>query len=259
MKNMKKLILSLCVIFTAVLLLTAGVPVITAHTADSGYVHIEGGVFPIPTIGGAVIPYDSFRDEGTSEDGLRTNRFGYFYEMGSSFSENSYREQLKDVGFVGGQPINDSIWFWVYYHEDGRISTVDIYLAGGGAGISLYTKLPRATANIEASSGYAHTPDSVFPIPMAGGAVIPYDNFRYDGSFFETDNPWRNRVAYHFEHESLFDEQSYMGQLRDAGFVEAKAEDDIVWSFVYSHEDGRLSVVDIYFAGGGAGVIMFTR
>ena len=105
------------------------------------------------------------------------------------------------------------------------------------------------------AGGYAHIEDTMFPVPMADGVVIPYDEFSYEGT--TEDGSKENYVVYFYGMGSIFDEESYAEQLRQEGFFEFEAEGDIVRSFAFNHARGASSIVDIYYAAGGTGLIMY--
>ena len=129
---MRKIILSLCVVFTAVLLST------TAF-AD-GYSHIKDTMFPVPLADYVVISYDEFSYTGTTEDGSKENYVVYFFNMESIFDEESYAEQLRQEGFFEFEAEGDSdtVRAFALPHAGGRASIVEFYYAAGGTGLTMY-------------------------------------------------------------------------------------------------------------------------
>ena len=97
---------------------------------------------------------------------------------------------------------------------------------------------------------YGNIPDSMFPIPMRDGAVIPYD------AFAPPEYVWG--VAYVYDDESVM--ESYQAQLRDAGFSghEEVPSVDALWQYERS-DDGAILIVEMYLGEGQFAMNMYVN
>jgi len=84
---------------------------------------------------------------------------------------------------------------------------------------------------------YANIPDSIFPIPMRDGEVIPYDRFNPSGHGLF--------VGYGFSDISVM--EIYKEQLRSAGFSDLGRVMSVDWLWRYDREsDGATFIVEMY-------------
>jgi len=84
---------------------------------------------------------------------------------------------------------------------------------------------------------YANIPDSIFPIPMRDGEVIPYDRFNPSGHGL--------LVGYGFSDICVM--EIYKEQLRSAGFSDLGRVMSVDWLWRYDREsDGATFIVEMY-------------
>jgi hypothetical protein len=97
------------------------------------------------------------------------------------------------------------------------------------------------------NSLYDGIPDSMFPIPMMDGAVIPYSSISVQNSEFVRETFYSFFCVHHAVSKCLI--LSYQEQLREAGFTDRDelGPDDIILIY-HREEDGAVLSVSIYHA-----------
>lgn len=82
---------------------------------------------------------------------------------------------------------------------------------------------------------YANIPDNIFPIPMRGSTIIPYDRF--------SPPEYVRSVTYSYKDKSVM--QSYQAQLRTMGFVDNGHVQsvDSLWTY---ERDGATFMVEMF-------------
>lgn len=83
-------------------------------------------------------------------------------------------------------------------------------------------------------NSYSNIPDSIFPIPLRDGELIPYDQFT------PPDYVWG--VAYTYENKSVM--ESYKEQLLEAGFVDYGSVQSVesLWQYELPNDEGVFTV-----------------
>ena len=91
------------------------------------------------------------------------------------------------------------------------------------------------------SNLYGNIPDSMIPIPMRDGAIIPYDWFS------PPEYVWG--VTYIYDDKSVM--ETYQAQLRDVGFVDHGTVQSVESLWQYEQSDsGAVFTVEMYSDGG---------
>ena len=125
---MKRVFLRITVVFAFVLLLTG-----YAAAAEVSYADIPDG-FPIPTLNGAPIPYEYV---SLPEEGWMVT--SYVYSISEPGFMDSYKEQLREAGFVDQGSAGHIESLWRYDRSgDGASLIVEMFHEESNFSINMY-------------------------------------------------------------------------------------------------------------------------
>ena len=130
---MKKNCLRLMNVFVLVLLCSASYLWVAASYGADLYADIPDGGFPIPMLDGAPAPYEYV---SLPEEGWEVTSFVYSIS-GAGFME-SYKEQLREAGFVDQGSAGHIESLWRYDRGDGASLIVEMFHEGSNFSINMY-------------------------------------------------------------------------------------------------------------------------
>ena len=126
------------------------------------------------------------------------------------------------------------------FDTEGEFSENGYYYAWVNSSTEMINFEEAGYSEVDGPNLYANIPDSMFPIPMSDGQVIPYDWFS------PPDYVWG--VAYSYEDKSVM--ESYQAQLEEAGFINLGTVQsvDSLWQYEDSN-NSAIYIVEMYNDG----------